>query len=159
MRVRVIAVGTRLPAWVNSGFADYQRRLRGADALELVEIPLARRAAGAAGAVAERAMAAEAAHILARLEPREFVVALEERGQLFTTVQLRDWLAQRRRSGAPLAFILGGPDGLAPAVLERSQLRWSLSPLTFPHGLARVLLAEQLYRASTLLAGHPYHRP
>ena len=156
MRVRLIAVGTRLPAWVDAGFADYQRRLRGADALELVEIPLARRAASAAAA---RSLEAEAARILARLEPREFVVALEERGRMFTTLQLRDWLAGRRRDGAPLAFIIGGPDGLAPAVLARSQLRWSLAPLTFPHGLVRVLLAEQLYRASTLLAGHPYHRP
>ena len=156
MRVRLIAVGTRLPAWVDAGFADYQRRLRGADALELVEIPLARRA-GNGGAA--RALGVEAARILARLEPREFVVALEERGQMFTTLQLRDWLAGRPRDGAPLAFIIGGPDGLAPAVLARSQLRWSLAPLTFPHGLVRVLLAEQLYRASTLLAGHPYHRP
>jgi 23S rRNA (pseudouridine1915-N3)-methyltransferase len=158
MRVRLIAVGTRLPAWVDAGFADYQRRLRGAGALELVEIPLARRA-GDGGAAAARALEAEAARILARLEAREFVVALEERGQMFTTLQLRDWLAARRRDGAPLAFIIGGPDGLAAAVLARSQLRWSLAPLTFPHGLVRVLLAEQLYRASTLLAGHPYHRP
>jgi 23S rRNA (pseudouridine1915-N3)-methyltransferase len=156
MRVRLIAVGTRLPAWADAGFADYQRRLRGADALELVEIPLARRASSGGDA---RALEAEAARILARLEPREFVVALEERGRMFTTLQLRDWLAERRRSGAPLAFIIGGPDGLAPAVLARAQLRWSLAPLTFPHGLARVLVAEQLYRASTLLAGHPYHRP
>jgi 23S rRNA (pseudouridine1915-N3)-methyltransferase len=156
MRVRLIAVGTRLPAWVDAGFADYQRRLRGADALELVEVPLARRT-GSGGAA--RALEAEAERILARLEPREFVVALEERGQMFSTLQLRDWLAGRRRSGAPLAFIIGGPDGLAPAALARSQLRWSLAPLTFPHGLVRVLLAEQIYRASTLLAGHPYHRP
>jgi 23S rRNA (pseudouridine1915-N3)-methyltransferase len=154
--VRVIALGTRMSAWVDAAFTDYQRRLRGADALELVEIPVARRGrSGAAGP----ALAAEAARILARLEPREFVVALEERGRSFTTLQLAEWLAQRRRSGEPLAFIIGGPDGLGPAVLARSQLRWSLSPLTFPHGLVRVLLAEQLYRASTLLAGHPYHRP
>ena len=78
---------------------------------------------------------------------------------IITTLQLGDWLAARRQAGDPVSFIIGGPDGLGPKVLARAQLRWSLSALTFPHGLVRVLLAEQLYRASTLLAGHPYHRP
>jgi 23S rRNA (pseudouridine1915-N3)-methyltransferase len=155
MRLRVIAVGTRMSAWVDAACNDYSRRLRGADAIELVEIPVARRH-GAGDA--KRAVKLEAERILALLEPREYVVALEERGRSFTTLQLSAWLAERRTQGDPLSFIIGGPDGLDAAVAARAQLRWSLSELTFPHGLVRVLLAEQLYRASTVLAGHPYHR-
>ena len=85
-------------------------------------------------------------------------MALDERGRSFTTLQLSRWLAERRAQGVPLSFVIGGPDGLDRAVLARAQLQWSLSALTFPHALVRVLLSEQLYRASTLLAGHPYHR-
>lgn len=155
MRVRVIAVGTRMNAWVQAACDDYARRLRGADAPELVEIAVARRH-GAGDA--RRAIKLEGERILALLGPREYVVALEERGRSFTSLQLSAWLGERRARGEPLSFIIGGPDGLDGAVTERAQLRWSLSALTFPHALVRVLLAEQLYRASTLLAGHPYHR-
>jgi 23S rRNA (pseudouridine1915-N3)-methyltransferase len=156
MRIRLIAVGTRMSAWVDAAVADYSRRLRGAAALELVEVPMARRS-GAADAA--RAVATEGERILAQLAAREYAVALDERGRSFTTVQFSDWLGARRQAGEPLSFIIGGPDGLDPAVLARAQLRWSLSALTFPHALVRVLLAEQLYRAATVLAGHPYHRP
>ena len=155
MRLRVIAVGTRMSGWVEAACTDYTRRLRGADAPLLVEVPVARRS-GAGDAA--RAMATEAQRILALLGPREYAVALDERGRSFTTLQFGDWLAERRQAGDPVSFIIGGPDGLDQSVLQRAQLRWSLSALTFPHGLVRVLLAEQLYRASTLLAGHPYHR-
>jgi 23S rRNA (pseudouridine1915-N3)-methyltransferase len=155
MRLRVIAVGTRMSAWVEAACEDYSRRLRGADAVELVEIPVARRHGTGD---AKRAVKLEAERILALLEPREYVVALEERGRSFTTLQLSAWLAERRTRGDPLSFVIGGPDGLDSSVGARAQLRWSLSALTFPHALVRVLLAEQLYRASTVLAGHPYHR-
>jgi len=155
MHLRVIAVGTRMSEWVQAAYGDYTRRLRGADALELIEVPVARRSGAGDG---PRAMAAEAQRILDLLKPSEYAVALDERGRSFTSVQLGDWLAERRQAGAPVSFIIGGPDGLDASVLRRAQLRWSLSALTFPHGLVRVLLAEQLYRASTLLAGHPYHR-
>jgi 23S rRNA (pseudouridine1915-N3)-methyltransferase len=155
MRVRVIAVGTRMSAWVDAAFSDYSRRMRGADAIELVEIPVARRQRerDAAGAIQR-----EAERILAVLQPRDYVVVLDERGRSFTTLQLSAWLAERRAHGEPLSFIIGGPDGLGAAVSARAQLRWALSALTFPHALVRVLLVEQLYRASTVLAGHPYHR-
>ena len=155
MRLRVIAVGTRMSAWVDAAFTDYARRLRGADALELVEVPVARRHGGGD---AGRAVKVEAQRILALLGPREYAVALDEHGRSFTTPQLSAWLAERRAQGGPVSLIIGGPDGLAAEVHARAQLRWSLSPLTFPHALVRVLLAEQLYRVSTLLAGHPYHR-
>ena len=155
MRLRVIAVGTRMSGWVEAACSDYTRRVRGAAAPELVEVPVARRSAAGDAA---RAMATEAQRILALLGPRDHAVALDERGRSFTTLQFSGWLAERRQAGDPVSFIIGGPDGLDPTVLQRAQLRWSLSTLTFPHGLVRVLLAEQLYRASTLLAGHPYHR-
>ena len=155
MRMRVIAVGTRMSGWVDSAFDDYARRLRSSMPLELTELATAnRKDAG----VAAKAKAGEATRILAALNPREHVVALDERGREFSTVELASWLEERRRSGLDLCFIIGGPDGLAAEVLERSQQRWSLSRLTLPHGLVRVMLAEQLYRASTILAGHPYHR-
>ena len=86
-------------------------------------------------------------------------MALDERGRGMDSPKLAQWLGERRQEGSPLAFLIGGPDGYAPEVLERAQLRWSLSPLTFPHALVRVLLAEQRYRAATMLSGHPYHRP
>lgn len=161
MRVRVIAVGTRMSAWVDAACEDYRRRLRGADAVELVEVAPARRGSGAesgAGAGAGRSAKLEAERILALLGPREYAVALDERGRSFSTLELSRWLAGRRAQGEALCFIIGGPDGLAPEVHARAQLSWSLSALTFPHALVRVLLLEQLYRASTVLAGHPYHR-
>jgi len=156
MHVRVIAVGTRMSAWVDAACGEYQRRLRGADAVELIEVPPAKRAAGSGAAAPARL---EAARILALLKPREYAVALDEHGRSFSTLEFSRWLAERRTQGDALRFVIGGPDGLAPEVRARVQLSWSLSALTFPHALVRVLLLEQLYRASTVLAGHPYHRP
>jgi 23S rRNA (pseudouridine1915-N3)-methyltransferase len=155
MRLRVIAVGTRVADWVDAGFADYARRLRGPLAVELKQLPAARRSAATPVA---RAMTEEAQRILAVLAPRDYVVALDERGREYSTPELARWLEERRRSGQDLACVIGGADGLAAAVLARAQERWSLSRLTLPHGLVRVLLIEQLYRAATLLSGHPYHR-
>ena len=154
MRVRVIAVGTRMPAWVRSACAEYLQRLRGGLALELEEIATASRRAGGVA----RALAREGEQLLAALGPREYVIALDERGRELTTHELARWLGARMQQGEDLAFVIGGPDGLAPAVLARSNFRLALSRLTLPHALARVLLAEQLYRAHCILANHPYHR-
>ena len=155
MRVRIIAIGTRMSAWVDAAYSDYSLRLRAGMPVELLELAVAsRKDAG----VPAKAKAAEAVRIMAALAPREHVVALDERGKEFSTVELAQWLEERRRSGLDLCFVIGGPDGLADVVLQRSQQRWSLSRLTLPHGMVRVLLAEQLYRATTILAGHPYHR-
>ena len=156
MRLRLIAVGTRMPEWVDAAFNEYWRRLRGLWKLELIELPTASRRHSGGAALA--AMSAEAQKILATLAPRDFVVALDERGMERTTKALSRWLEQRRASGQDLAFIIGGPDGLSEEVLVRAHLRLSLSRFTLPHGLSRVVLAEQLYRAATLLAAHPYHR-
>ena len=154
MRVRVIAVGTRMPHWVRSACEDYLTRLAPQLPVTLTEIEPASRAGGAAA----RAVAGEGERLLAALRPQEHVVALDERGREHSTRELATFLAARMQSGQDLAFLIGGPDGLAEPVLARAQLRLSLSRLTLPHALARVLLAEQLYRAHSILANHPYHR-
>jgi 23S rRNA (pseudouridine1915-N3)-methyltransferase len=155
MKCRLIAAGTRLPDWVNSGFREYQKRLRSPLTLELHEIPVATRHAGENP---QRAVQREGADMLAALGKDDYVVALEIAAKTMNTEQLSAWLAERMRDGRSLAFLIGGPDGLSPPCLERADQSWSLSPLTLPHALVRVVVAEQLYRATSLLAGHPYHR-
>jgi 23S rRNA (pseudouridine1915-N3)-methyltransferase len=155
MKCRLIAAGTRLPDWVNTGFRDYQKRLRTPLVLELTEISVATRRAGENPA---RAIAREGADMLAALREDDYVVTLEVIADTMSTEQLSAWLALRMQAGRPLALLIGGPDGLAPRCRERADQRWSLSPLTLPHALVRVVVAEQLYRAMSLLAGHPYHR-
>ena len=152
--MRVIAAGTRMPAWVDAGFADYAGRLRGDFRLELVEIPLGARSGGGL----RKAVETEGARMLAAAGERCSIVALQVTGRALDTGQLVHWLQERNRTGEPLAFCIGGPDGLAPAVDARAVLRWSLSPLTLPHGLARVVAAEALYRAVSVIKGLPYHR-
>jgi 23S rRNA (pseudouridine1915-N3)-methyltransferase len=155
MKFRLIAAGTRMPEWVNAGFTDYRRRLRAPLALELVEIPIGTRRAGENP---ERAVAREGTHMLAAIGPNDYVVALEIAARSMTTAELSTWLADRLREARPLALLIGGPDGLAPACRERADQSWSLSPLTLPHALVRVVVVEQIYRAVSMLAGHPYHR-
>jgi 23S rRNA (pseudouridine1915-N3)-methyltransferase len=155
MKCRLIAAGTRLPDWVNEGFREYQRRLRAPLVLELEEIPIAARRAGENP---QRAIAREGSRMLAAIGPKDYVVALEVSAQSMTTEQLSSWLAERLREGKPLALLIGGPDGLAPECQRRADQGWSLSALTLPHALVRVVVAEQIYRAMSLLAGHPYHR-
>ncbi len=157
MPLRLIAVGTRMPDWVDQAYTDYARRLRGGYRLELTEIPVARRNAADGPARVERLVADEGRRMLSVLGPGDCVVALDERGREHSSRQLAAQLP-RWLKGGTVAFLVGGPDGFAPQVLARAQERWSLSRLTLPHGLARVLLAEQLYRAVSLMSGHPYHR-
>jgi 23S rRNA (pseudouridine1915-N3)-methyltransferase len=144
-----------MPEWVDAAFEDYARRLSGSWKLELKALsPASRRDAGAGDA----AKALEAKKILALLSTRDVVVPLDERGDQLSTLELARWLEQLRAEGQDLAFVIGGPDGLAQQVLARGRRLWCLSRLTLPHALVRVVLAEQIYRASTVLAGHPYHR-
>jgi 23S rRNA (pseudouridine1915-N3)-methyltransferase len=154
--MRVIAVGTRMPDWVDAACEDYRRRLRSPWRLTLLELPAAHR--GESADAAAKARAAEGRQILAQLDERSQPVPLDERGSELSTAELAQWLAGQQAAGAQLDFIIGGADGLDAAVLARAQRRWSLSRLTLPHGLARVVLMEQLYRAASLIAGHPYHR-
>jgi 23S rRNA (pseudouridine1915-N3)-methyltransferase len=155
MRIHLIAVGTRMPAWVTAGYQDYARRLPRECSLQLVEIATGRR--GKSGATVQ-AREQEGRQMLAALPKGCRVIALDMHGEAWSTErlagQLQDWLG----AGRDVALLVGGPDGLAPACTARADQRWSLSPLTFPHALVRVLLAEALYRAWTLGSGHPYHR-
>lgn len=155
VKCRLIAAGTRLPDWINAGFAEYQKRLRKPLELELHEISVAARRPGENPA---RAVQREGADMLAAIGSGDYVVALEIAAKSMSTEQLSLWLAERMREGRSLALLIGGPDGLAPQCRDRADLGWSLSPLTLPHALVRVVVAEQLYRATSLLAGHPYHR-
>jgi 23S rRNA (pseudouridine1915-N3)-methyltransferase len=154
MRVTLVAVGQRMPAWVTQGFTEYGKRLRPRMPLELVEIPAAKRGSGDLA----RAMAEEGKRLLAATRPQDHVIALDERGTARTSLALSRWLGARQQAGKDLVFLVGGADGFAPEVLARADERWSLSSLTLPHALVRIVFAEQLYRAMTLLDGHPYHR-
>jgi len=153
--VRLVAAGTRLPAWIGDGYAEYARRMPAETPLELKEIAVAR---GGGGGDAARALREEGTRMLAAIPAGSYVAALDVRGRALDTEGLARWWAVRLRDGRDLVFLIGGPDGLAPECLARADERLSLSALTLPHGLARIVLAEQLYRAASLLKGHPYHR-
>jgi 23S rRNA (pseudouridine1915-N3)-methyltransferase len=153
--IRLVAAGTRLPGWVAEGYAEYAGRLGPELRLELVEVPVTHRGRNADVA---RARAEEGRRMLAAVDARMFVTALEVGGRAMSTGELAQWLAKRMNDGRDVALLVGGPDGLDPGCLERADATWSLSPLTFPHGIVRILVAEQIYRASSLLKGHPYHR-
>ena len=155
MRVRLVAAGTRLPAWINAGYEEYARRMPPESPVELVEIAVPR---GSSQGAADRATRQEGERMLAQLHARQWVVALDVAGKSLDTAGLSRWWAARQRDGRDVVFLIGGPDGLAPEVVARADERLSLSALTLPHGLVRVVLAEQLYRAVSLLKGHPYHR-
>lgn len=154
MRLKLVAAGTRMPGWVDEGFKDYAGRMPRECRLELREVPLGRRSRGTEPV---RAIAAEGERLLAGSEDC-VRVCLDVQGSAVDTVGLSRRLAGWLQDGQDVALLVGGPDGLAPACLEAARWRWSLSPLTLPHGLVRVLVAEQLYRAWTVLSGHPYHR-
>jgi 23S rRNA (pseudouridine1915-N3)-methyltransferase len=155
MRARLIAIGERMPGWVAEGLAEYRKRLARELPLELVELKPGARGKGRDDA---RAVHDEGVAILAAVPRDAHVIALDGQGKTWSSEQLAGQLASWRMAGRELAFLIGGPDGHASEVLARADQCWSLGPLTLPHMLVRLILAEQLYRATTLLAGHPYHR-
>lgn len=155
MRIRLIAVGSKMPRWVEEGWQTYVKRMPPELSLELVEIPLATRGKNADVA---RLMRQEGEQMLARVQPGEAVVTLEIGGKAWSTEQLACELDNWRLQARTVNLMVGGPEGLAPEVIARSGQKWSLSPLTLPHPLVRILVGEQLYRAWTVLSGHPYHK-
>ena len=158
MKLRVLAVGNRMPAWVNAGFEEYAKRMPREMALILNEIrPEPREGKTSAGTL-KRLLQQEHKRIAAALPAGATCVALDEHGKRFTSLDLAQHLMLWRESGRDLAFVIGGADGMAPELKKDADLLWSLSPLTLPHGLVRVVLAEQLFRAASILGGHPYHR-
>ncbi len=144
-----------MPKWVREAYDDYIARLGSGLKVALTQIEPGSRSGGR---TPRSAIQTEGQRLLAALRKDDYVVTLDERGSEMTTRELAAWLGARMQEGRDLALLIGGPDGLAPEVLERGNLRWSLSRLTLPHALVRVVLAEQLYRAHGLLTNHPYHR-
>lgn len=154
MKLITLAIGERLPEWARDAADEYRKRLPREWRFDLVEVRPEKRQ----GQPVERIKAAESARLLERCPSDARIVALDEHGQEPTTRQLADWIADWQGEGRDTVLLIGGADGHAPELLERAEIKLALSKLTLPHALARVLLLEQLYRAASLLAGHPYHR-
>ena len=155
MRIHLIAVGNRMPTWVSQGYEEFARRMPLECRLKLIEIPPAKRTKAAD---IKRLVRQEGERMLEALPKNVLVVALDVAGRQWRTEELAQQLSDWMHEGRDIALLLGGPDGLAPACREKADRGWSLSPLTFPHPLVRIIVAEQLYRATTILKHHPYHK-
>jgi 23S rRNA (pseudouridine1915-N3)-methyltransferase len=155
MRLRLIAVGSKMPAWVETGYLEYAKRLPPGFTLHLLEIPAEKRLKQTDIA---RVTEKEGEKILQAIEPGTLVIALDVKGRALSTEQLAVSLQTWRDENRNVDLLVGGPDGLAPACLQKAQQKWSLSALTLPHPLVRIVIAEQIYRAFSILQNHPYHR-
>ncbi len=155
MKLLIVAVGHKMPAWVNEGYTEYAKRMPREARIELVEIKPEKRAGGK---TREQVHEAERQRIVAALPANCELLALDERGQDWSTLELAEALKGWMQGGRDVAFVIGGADGLHPELKRRAGRLWSLTRLTLPHGLVRVVLAEQLYRAATVIQNHPYHR-
>lgn len=144
-----------MPDWVKSGYDEYAKRLPRECRLQLVEIPAGQRGKGANLA---RAIQEEGERMLAALPKEAHVIALDMRGKQWDTPQLAQQLKEWLQGGRDVALLIGGPEGLAESCLKRADHSWSLAKLTLPHPLVRIVAAEQIYRAWSLITGHPYHR-
>ena len=155
MRIHLVAVGTRMPSWVAEGYEEYARRMPPDLKLNLIEIPAGQRGKKMDAVTAKRV---EGEKMLTSIPSGSQVIALDVQGKSWSTEQLAEQVSCWMQDGRDVALLVGGADGLAASCLARADQRWSLSALTFPHPLVRVMLAEQLYRASSILHNHPYHR-
>jgi 23S rRNA (pseudouridine1915-N3)-methyltransferase len=142
MKIHLIATGSKMPLWVKTAYEEYTKRLPKECQLNLVEI-------------SSRKSAQE---MLKKIPPKSYIIALTERGESWDTIMLSHHIKHWQMSGKDIVLLIGGADGLAENILEKADKQWSLSRLTFPHMLVRIIVAEQLYRAYSLLSGHPYHR-
>jgi 23S rRNA (pseudouridine1915-N3)-methyltransferase len=157
MKLLVVAVGHRMPDWVVEGYNEYAQRMPRALRIDLKEIKPASRSRGDF-ALVEKWLSVEAERIRDALPEHCFKVVLDEKGKLFTTRDLARRIENWKQDGRDIAFVIGGADGTEHQLQQQADMLLSLSPMTLPHGLCRVVLAEQLYRAISLSAGHPYHR-
>jgi 23S rRNA (pseudouridine1915-N3)-methyltransferase len=155
MKLRLLAVGQKMPSWVEQGYKEYAKRLPSDCNLELVELASAHR--GKSTSVA-KVKQQEGEMLLKAIKPQEWVVALDVKGKPWSTEQLSEQLTNWRMDGKDICLLIGGPDGMSDEVMARANQRWSLSNLTLPHPLVRIVMAEQVYRAWTILQGHPYHK-
>lgn len=155
MQIHLIAVGNRMPQWVTKGYEEFARRMPTECRLNLIEIPAIKRTKAAD---IKRLLAQEGDRMLEALPKNALVLTLDVNGRQWDTPQLAQQLDGWMHEGRDVALLIGGPEGLAPACKARAEGSWSLSPLTFPHPLVRIIVAEQLYRATTILKHHPYHK-
>jgi len=154
MKLRIISVGHKMPSWVEAGCAEYIKRMPREATIEIVEIKPEKRAAGNS---TDNIQLIEAKRIL-EVAGKDYLVALDERGKQLTTLETAEQFKHWQALGCDIALIIGGADGLHTSVKEKAKQIWSLSKLTMPHGMVRVMLSEQLYRAYTVAINHPYHR-
>ena len=155
MKIYLIAVGNKMPAWVTTAYREYAKRMPRECSLQLLEINAAHRGKSSSTLKIKQQ---ECKRIQAVIPKGASVIALDEHGKSWTTKQLSEQLQRWLQDGPDIALLVGGADGLSEECLQQSRLKWSLSPLTLPHPMVRVVVAEQLYRAWSLLHGHPYHR-
>lgn len=155
MKIHLIAVGTRMPGWVTEGYEEYARRMPPDLRLNLIEIPAGQRGKKMDAVTARRV---EGEKMLGSIPSGSQVIALDVQGKSWSTTKLVEQTSHWMQDGRDVALLVGGADGLDASCLARADQRWSLSTLTFPHPLARIILAEQLYRAASILHNHPYHR-
>lgn len=155
MKINLISVGTRMPGWVEAGIDEYRKRLPAEFELQLTEVPLGRRGKGADVA---QAIAKESEALLARVKTSDHVIALEVDGKVLSTEAMATRMDAIRVDGRNVVLLVGGPDGLGEECRRRANEKWSLSALTLPHPLVRIVVAEQVYRIWSILNAHPYHR-
>jgi 23S rRNA (pseudouridine1915-N3)-methyltransferase len=155
VKIKIIAAGTKMPAWVNEGFNEYQKRLTQEVTIQLVETSIAKRGKNPD---IKRLIEKEGKDLLQQHAPQDLLVTLDVKGKHLSTEQLAEKLSQWQHAGRNVSMLVGGPDGLSTECSDQSEFKWSLSALTLPHPLVRILLAEQIYRAWTITKGHPYHK-
>ena len=155
MQIQLITVGTKMPQWLTEGYQEYAKRLPQDCTLSLCEIPMGKRSPHAD---IKRLQNKEGSQMLSSIGKNNHIVALEVKGKSWTTEQLSLELKKWRQSGKNISLLIGGPEGMLPEVSQRANQAWSLSPLTLPHPMVRLIIAEQIYRAWSILSHHPYHR-
>lgn len=155
MKIDLVAVGTRSPKWISAGFDEYNKRIQGGYRINLHEIQVGKRTKNRS---MSQLIETEGQKMLGLVDQRTKVIALDVKGEQWTTPQMAKEMHDWELDAQNVALLVGGPDGLSPACIDRANKSWSLSPLTFPHFLVRVLIAEQIYRGWSLLNNHPYHK-